>query len=303
MTPPHPARGAQAAGWRGPLERAGRWVALTLTGIWNGYWLLVLAWWVVSTGLVANDWAYIAGVDPQSPYANRVFRWSVPAAWLWAVVVVPLGPLLWGTLHLVALATIRNLGVVLLAVVTYPFWWDVANGNVLTFAFVLGWHALAGRRVGVIGYALFAALVPRPLMIPVLAWLLVRYPSARWAFAAGIVTVVGSAVAGGQLGPWLERLAGITGGEIAAVYNTGPSAVLGPAWVPIGIALGTLAWWRGRLGLASLLVSPYLIHYYGIFALLELAGVRRPVGPMDDPPRPRDDGVGPDGRGRGILAA
>ena len=37
------------------------------------------------------------------------------------VVVVPLGPLLWGTLHLVALATIRNLGVVLLAVVTYPF--------------------------------------------------------------------------------------------------------------------------------------------------------------------------------------
>ena len=150
-------------------------------------WLLVLAWWVVSTGLVANDWAYIAGVDPQSPYANRVFRWSVPAAWLWAVVVVPLGPLLWGTLHLVALATIRNLGVVLLAVVTYPFWWDVANGNVLTFAFVLGWHALAGRRVGVIGYALFAALVPRPLMIPVLTWLLVRYPSARWAFAAGIV--------------------------------------------------------------------------------------------------------------------
>lgn len=67
--------------------------------------------------------------------------------------------------------------------------------------------------------------------------------------------------------------------------STAPS-FLAVAWVPIGLALGAWLTWKGRLGLASLAVSPYVLPYYLVMALLELVPQDRKV---DD--RLRHEGV------------
>jgi hypothetical protein len=237
---------------------------------WNLSWLGQLWDWATLHGLGTNDWSLLASLDPAHPFAGSSFHWSVPAAYLWAYVVVPMGFGAWTVLHFAALATVGDWRVVALALATFPFWADVASGNVLVFAFVFGWHALAGRRWAIVGFVVLAALVPRPLMVPVLAWLLWRSGLARVTFAAAAVTVVAAALIQGDLGTWLGRLVSTPANELAAPWNVGPSAIIGAAWIPVGIVLGAWLTYRGRLGLASLAFTPYVIHYYAIFALLEL---------------------------------
>lgn len=251
-------------------------VPIVLAGlVINWQWLVTLYDWATIEFLRTNDWSVLAGLDPRNPYATEGFHWSVPAAWIWAGLVVPMGFFAWAGLHFLAIATIRDWRVVVLVFATFPFWADVASGNMLTFAFVAAWHALAGNRAGVVAFVVLAALIPRPLMVPVLAYLLWTRKDARWAFAAAAGVVVASGLATGTLWTWIGMSLGTaTGGWMEAHWNVGPSSVLGTAWLPLGLVLGAWAWWRGRLGLASLLVSPYLIHYYAIFALLELAGSR-----------------------------
>jgi hypothetical protein len=58
---------------------------------------------------------------------------------------------------------------------------------------------------------------------------------------------------------------------VESIDNLGPSALIGWAWVPIGLALGAWLTWKGRLGLASLAVSPYVLPYYLVMILLELS--------------------------------
>lgn len=239
--------------------------------LWNVWWLQQLAAWA-AVGLPQNDWSLLAAVDPAAPYVGGGFHWSVPAAWLWAGLVVPLGFPLWVALHFAALATIRDWRVAALALLTFPFWFDVAGGNMVTFAFVAAWHALAGRRLGIVAFVVLAALIPRPIMLPVLAWLLWRSGTARYAFAAAAAVVVAAGLWTGTLGTWLGLMLAANG-EMHASFSVGPSALIGAAWLPIGLVLGAWLTMRGRLGLASLAISPYLIHYYLVFGLLEL---RRP---------------------------
>src|SRR4029077_19759041 len=157
--------------------------------------------------------------------------------------------------------------IALLALLTVPFWADVFEGNILTFAFVLAVLALKGSRLPSLAYIGLAILVPRPLMVPVAVWLLWKRPNLRTP-AAGIfadhAVVVSLTGYGAQ---WLQRL--MTSGDEIALHNAGPSALMGLWWIPIGLALAVVFTWRGRLGLASLAASPYLILYYWIFGLLE----------------------------------
>ena len=237
--------------------------------LWNAYWLYQLVLYA-GGGFYHNDWWALSGLDPAAPYRTDGFHWSVPAAWLWAYAVVPLGFGLWSALHLVALATLPP-RVALVGLVTFPFWADVASGNMLTFALVLAWHALAGRRWAVVGFVVLAALIPRPLMLPVLVWLLWRSWDARLAFAGATAVVIAAGLATGTLGTWIGLMLGTSSAFwYTSPWNIGPSSFIGAAWIPVGLALGAIATWRGHLGLASLAVSPYLIHYYAVFALLEL---------------------------------
>lgn len=226
------------------------------------------AWF--SVGLPGNDWSFLT-VDPADAYSNGWYKWSYPMAVLWAYGIAPLGYGLWTALHVAAVATLpRQVAVVVL--LTFPFWLDVGSGNVMAFCFVLAWHALDGKRWAVVGFCIAACFMPRPLMLPVLAYLFLRRTDARVAFAWGTAVVVVTGLATAQLDDWLRNLAGAPAHEVSAVWDFGPSRFLGYAWAPIGLVLGVYLTWKGRLGLASLAISPYLIHYYLMFGLLELRG-------------------------------
>jgi hypothetical protein len=207
-----------------------------------------------------------SGLSPYVVLPPYTFRWSPLAAWI-LLPLTAVGPIPWLAAQFgVLLALPRR--VALVALLTFPFWADVFEGNIMTFTLVLAVLALRGSRAASLAYLALVMLVPRPLMVPVALWLLWKRPELRIPTAAIFaVEAIGVALSGFGW-EWLGKLAS-SGGEIA-LHNSGPSAIIGIWWIPIGLVLGAYLLWRGRLGFASLAVSPYLILYYWIFALLEL---------------------------------
>lgn len=221
----------------------------------------------------SGDWYYFTLVDPVRPYAfESFFRWAPISAWAWHLLVLPLGWQVWAVLHVAVLGFLRDWRLIGAVLFSWPFWEDALNGNVITFIAVAAWMALRGNRTGIAVFVVLAAVMPRPLMLPVLAWLVWHHTSARWWLAGSILAVVGSSLALGQFDEWLARLAMSGVAEIASPYNIGPSAFIGAWWVPLGLALGVFLTLRGRLGLASLAVSPYWLAYYFVMLLLEARG-------------------------------
>jgi hypothetical protein len=210
-----------------------------------------------------------------NPYVGQTyaFRWSPLAAWL-LVPFTAAGLQVWQLLHFAALLVLPR-SAILISVACFAFWVDVAMGNVVTFGFVLAYMALSGRRHGAVAFTVFALLVPRPLYIPLLVWLWLRQPTERrWMVAAAVVIGV-LTLATGYAGSWFEILRDSTG-DIANATNMAPSALIGYAWVPVGIVLSILAFRRGWIGTASLLFSPYWLPYYFQMVVLDL--IRRPKG-------------------------
>ena len=248
-------------------------IALVALIAWNANSIRDAFTWAIA-GTPRADWYNLLPLDPKNPYANEAFRWSPAAAWLWAGAIVPLGLLVWRLAHLVALSVLGDWRLIVAVALTFPFWWDTLNGNVLTFVLVTAWLALQGNRAGVIAYCVLAALVPRPLMVPVLVYLLWTRRDARIVFALSVAAVLLHAAAVGELGDWIGRLTS-GGSELASVYNTGPSHYIGTLWIPIGIGLAFLAARYGWFGVASVAFSPYLFHYYLLMLVLDL----RPGGP------------------------
>jgi hypothetical protein len=270
-----------------------RWMSLRVAGV-RCWWLVLLPVLAVLgavnviavAGLISatlhrsvpNDWVQFkmaadrisSGISPYTIQWPWTFRWSPVAAWI-LVPLTAVGPIPWMVAQFASLLALPR-RIALLALLTVPFWADVFEGNILTFAFVLAVLALKGSRLASLAFIGLAILVPRPLVIPVVVWLLWKRPDLRlptvsiFAIHAVLVALTGY---GGQ---WLQRLA--TSGDEIALHNAGPSALTGAWWIPIGLALAVLFTWRGRLGLASLAASPYLILYYWIFGLLEFVPVR-----------------------------
>ena len=109
--------------------------------------------------------------------------------------------------------------------------------------------------------------MPRPIMLPALAWLLWRQPWTRWPFVGIAVVSLLGAFATGWLDEWIGAL--FRGGmaETTSWLNLSPSRFIGAWWLLIGVPLAAWLTWRGRLGLASLAVSPYLLPYYLLFGV------------------------------------
>ena len=72
---------------------------------------------------------------------------------------------------------------------------------------------------------------------------------------------------------WVARLLDSTA-DIGSDFNIGPSALIGSWWLIVGIPLGIWLTWRGRIGLAGLAVSPYVLPYYLLIGVLELVPMR-----------------------------
>lgn len=210
------------------------------------------------------------GLYAQEGFNGYVFRHSP----LMAIAYAALPPLpIWLAAH-VAVLVLLPWRIALLVLVSAPFWFDMHTGNLLVFVAVMAFFAYRGNRWAGWGFLIMTLLIPRPLMLPLAAWLLWHNPTWRVLFAGLLALSLAGAWATGWGAEWVGALAGAGPHEYANVHNISPSRLIGPAWIAIGVPLGAWLTWKGRLGWASFAVSPYLLPYYLLFGLLE---VKRPA--------------------------
>lgn len=176
--------------------------------------------------------------------------------------LVPIGYVGWSLLHFAALLTLpRKLA--LLVLVSAPFWNDVYNGNTMTFVFVAAVWAMRGKPWA---FMVLSLLIPRPVMLPVLLWLLWRHREYLAPFAAMFAIHALAVWLTGWGDEWIASELGNVGRDIYA--DIGPSLLIGAWWYPIGLGLAVVAWWRGYLGVASFLASGFWSLHYGLMLLL-----------------------------------
>lgn len=236
-------------------------------------------WWgLIAAGSVAFDWRIFVEAGQRawagSPdlyevnalYSFRhspVFAYLMPAiAWIGTdgIRIVTLG----------AALALPTWGARLLALLSWPLAMDVQHGALTMPMVLLAAWGLRGSRFGSVGFILFTLLSPRPLMVPVAAYLLWRQPWLRLpalALAAANVAVV---LASGYADDWIGMLTSVGTVPTAAPLNLSPSRFLGTWWIPIGFVLALLLTLRGRIGLGALAISPYVLPHYLLFALLDL---------------------------------
>jgi len=253
---------------------------------WSGLWLLLVPLFVVNAALVGVQIGSIVNGDTGADWTTLVeasrrvwttdlygrtdiygYQWSpvfamafAPIAWV--------GLTVWRMLHAIAIATLPDRRVGLVALALWPFWFDVALGNVLTFVLWFAAWAMVGRRWAVVGLFVVALLVPRPIVLPLVAWLLWRQPWSRPFFAALLLAHTALVAASGWGDEWLARMLSLSD-EMTSIFNIGPSRLLGTIWIPVGVVLAAIAFWRGRPGLAGLLLSPYWLPYYLLLPLAD----------------------------------
>lgn len=220
----------------------------------------------------AQDWAIFRSLDPANLYAQPEsipFVWSPPAGWL-MVGVVQIGYWPWLAAHIAVLLLLRSPLLVALVLASYGFWFDATQGNTLTFSLVAGMLALGGSRWASLAYLALFVLMPRPLLIPLAIWLLWKRPELRWPFV-GMVGVVGAlTIASKQAVEWLTTMLAYRGPD----FTFGVTDLLGPFWLIVGVPMAAWLTWKGRVGWAGILVSPYVLPQYIVWPLTELTTTR-----------------------------
>ena len=224
-----------------------------------------------------------AGENPYYLPADQVsFRWSPLLAWFFAL-IAPIGAWGWTALSLATLALLRDWRLIAAFLVAWPFWRDIETGASFMFVPLLAIVALRGSRPAALAYVALAVLVPRPLMLPVLAWLLWREPSLRVPSVVIALLLSVATVATGWADEWIAFLIDAAG-ESGALLT--PLPTLGPFWLGV-VAVGVWLTVKGRLGLASLAFAPYLTPSYPLMLLLEFPAVTRRVPGRRLPSQPR----------------
>lgn len=239
---------------------------------------LAAAWSTIETIFTqgyAYDWTNFLRAADRLPTGtlydftgNYAFRWSPLAAWIFGL-IAPIGLLAWRAAHLAVLAFLRDWRLIVVTLLSYPFWFDVETGNINAFVAVAAVGAWRGSRVPTGIYLLLFLLVPRPLAAPLAVWILWKRPEWRWPFVAAVLAEAAAVTAMGLGAEWLGALAGASS-ELHADLNLSPSAIIGVWWLPVGLAAAVWLTYRGRLGFASLAASPYWLPYYFLMLLLEL---------------------------------
>lgn len=228
------------------------------------------------TGVAAVDWQQLVeggervfGGDLYEQTETYGFRYSPVVAYLFAI-IGPIGTLAWRLLHVAAALALPTWPMRLVTLAAWPFWYDVETGNVMVFVLLTAAWAVRGSRLAAIGFVLLMLFFPRPLMLPVAAWILWRRPDWRVPFVAITVAHGVAVLVTGWADEWISLLLTL-GAESVSPNNLGPTRFVGAAWLVIGIPLAAFLTWRGRLGWASLAISyPYVLPYYLLMLVLEL---------------------------------
>lgn len=256
------------------------WVRLSLIVIWavvNGVLIGYAFEAFVLRPNAQNDWgtweSAAQAVDGGALYAEGVFVWSPIAAWILRLVVVPLGYWTWVGLHLASLLLLRDRLAILLVITCGGFWIDAVGGNFFTFVFVAAYLALRHRsRAAAVAFLALTLLMPRPVQLPLVAWLLARDPAIRLPAVGLLVASALLVGVGGHAVPWLERLISLSQEYPFRGWDLGPTRVLGSVWLVVGVPLAALATWRGYPGWAGLLMTPYLVPQYILLPIVHLRG-------------------------------
>lgn len=208
------------------------------------------------------------------------WRYS-PVAVFPLALVVPLGETVWRLLHVAAVFALPG-WTRWIVLASFPFWFDVMAGNVMTFVFVATFWALRGNRWATGALLVTALLVPRPLMLPLVVWILWTRPEWRVPFA--LVTVAHTAIALATYPEWFALIVWAGGAQVGSAVNLAPSALVGVWWMLVAVPLAAWAWWRGRPALSGLLLQPYWLPYYLLMPLADYTvTVARPIEPVTAP--------------------
>ena len=247
--------------------------------------LFIVGWFALSgLLLIPADWRYLMFMPndwqvwtwiPGWMRAGELYApehwivWAPPMNWLLAFMVVPLGYAWWWVAHWLAVVTMRDWTLIALTVLSVPFWADAMNGQTVTFAFVAGVWALRGSKLGTLAFLALAVLIPRPLVVPLTVYLLWREPWTRLPFVGMGAVVVGVSTLSGDLLPWLGNLFALGGANYQHFANLSPTKVIGAWWLVIGVPLAAWLTMKGRIGLAGLAMSPYVLPFYPLVLLWE----------------------------------
>lgn len=204
------------------------------------------------------------------------WRYSPIAAFAFGIIGV-IGIAAWRILHIAAAMAMPRLMLAAVTLVSWPLWYDIETGNTVVFFLLAGAWALKGSRLATAAYFIGLLLIPRPLMVPLAVWLLWKRPEWRLPFAALFAVHAVMVLATGWADEWIAELIATPASIYTSSTNVGPSRFIGLAWMIVGLPLGAWLTWRGRLGWASLAVSPYLLPYYLLMGFLELAPKREDV--------------------------
>jgi hypothetical protein len=244
-------------------------------------WLAARSIGLVFGGAPAVDWQQFVVASHRSWVGGELYAITGDYAYRYSplfamllTVLVPLGVVGWRLLHLAAALALPNWPMRVVALASWPFWYDVQTGNVLIFIVLAGAWAVRGNRWGSAGFLLLTLLVPRPLMIPVAAWLLWKQPRWRWPVVLGAVAQLLIVAVLGWGNGWLGTLVNASSDALLP-SNVGPSRFIGQWWLVIGIPMGAWLTVRGRVGWAALVASPYWLPYYLLMPILELVSRTR----------------------------
>jgi hypothetical protein len=247
--------------------------------------LLVNTAFVWLSGQAGHDWNIYVEAGNRVGTGN-LFSWSGTYAWSYSPVlayvarlIAPIGFGAWCLMHLLALLWLPSRRLAFATLILWPFWADVHSGYVMTFVLVAALSAHRLSRSGIAAYFILCLLMPRPLMLPLLVWLLWTNRESRAPFLTLVALNFVLVLAMGQLFVWARVLSGVGSAVAASSEDIGPSAIIGPWWTAVGALIAVFLTWKGRLGWASLAASPYWLPQYLLMLLLDYDGVRASVRP------------------------
>lgn len=230
---------------------------------------------LIVAGSDALDWNIYVAATERYPTGELYARAEWWYGWRYSPVAVyaflpvaPIGEAAWRLLLLAALFALPP-PLPFLGLASYPFWFALHAGNIIVLVVVVAYWALRGRGWAIGIFLGLALLVPRPLMVPIVIWLLWKHPAWRWGFGVLFALHAVAVVATGYLPAWLATLARTTEQEVAGQYNVAPSALVGIWWMLAAVPLAIVAFRAQRPALSGLLLQPYWLPYYLLVVLAD----------------------------------